>query len=640
MSKMDFPPTREEKRKVHSIEDIQKIGMQIEKEGKDPELSSDDYLFIVQKFAHAFCSTKDKTQQHSQLTFSLFSSFIHNTLTPNKKGTRILDGVFEALVKIKNNNPQGAAILLQYIGADLEYVDPDILIDSFSQMEKTRDRYDDSFNSRIISTSVYNIKYKDWFLQRILKRLDVTTTSDIDRSSRTLDYLWRVFAMSHYESYAHDKNLKQIQRELTRISEDPRSNYFLKVYVDRILEISHTSISLQALNSMDEAKEYAKGTFAFSADSVDWESFTHDIDKKNIPTGMLISSPQEYEKIKTYFNEDEDNASDFLYILHNFHSLSEKDIVIDRNKKITSKDLQDFALIFSPFFYTYLNNDIQLDLKNLSIQEQFQLLHYIKTHSVSDMERVKTFNARYSTIGFRTFLSLEQGGRAMGDTILALGENLPPESAKKLFEKYSEIVDVVSNLTEGSLKNITEKDSLNSVAMLHELKEKMILKGKELLSSYEEKLTNGALSIEKMHKDLSELKADTEMFRTFFRLAREEDDQVTITDFKALEIARERQTNELYEEAIVEMEAIIERNYKDTPELRQFVLDSLRKNIREGGGHTTVNLLKRDGKIIAFDRLDERDDGSLYFGSFNVDPSYCSSKIGDAFFQASIAPHM
>ena len=69
----------------------------------------------------------------------------------------------------------------------------------------------------------------------------------------------------------------------------------------------------------------------------------------------------------------------------------------------------------------------------------------------------------------------------MGDKILTLGEKLPKESAKVLFAKYGEIIDEVDNI--GGYIEKSMKGQVSAL-IIDKAKENLLIKGKDLLSSY------------------------------------------------------------------------------------------------------------------------------------------------------------
>jgi len=397
-------------------------------------------------------------------------------------GTSVLDYIYKAILKTRKNKPQEAERVLSLIGSHLEYVNPDLLIDSFCENNRSKinSSFDASFNSKLGSVAVYNLRYKEWFIDTILDRLAIKNQKDFDKAVRTLDFLWAVSSISHYESYAENHNLGLIQDKLKELSENPETNYFIKMYVDQINELSRTRWSLQTLNFMDKPKETAQGVFTYTADSFGWvNDFNEDFESEEnepTPTGLYVSNSGSYEKIKDFYNNVEAGLEDPQFFLENFHKLNEKDINV--NEQVSEKNLEDFELISGPFFRRYIEKDLGIQLQNLSLPEQFQVLEYMKSISVEDMKQIKKFNTMFSYQGFKTFLSIAHGGQEMGNKILTISENLLQEQARDIFSSYSDIVDNASLLQKKTEGILGENLSL-------QIFEALLVKAKDILLSAE-----------------------------------------------------------------------------------------------------------------------------------------------------------
>lgn len=310
----------------------------------------------------------------------------------------------------------------------------------------------------------------------------------------------------------------------------------------------------------------------------------------------------------------------------------------DETEKEKTERLQ-YLNEFKNKYYKLANDEIFSEtntrLNNLTFKEQGSFLQYVS--SSDDKNALYNFLRKYRENGIRTFISVQQGGKEMGDKILILGEKLPEDTAKIVFAKYGEIVDMVNSIEETIKK---EYKLPPSPEMIDKLKETLLISGKNLLTSQGDKVLQGEFSEELLLKSLENTKTDIILFKNIFKIARENNPEMSFEDFYEIEPEKICDTSLISNEDISEIQKIITENYTTDKKLGEYAFDSFKKAIKENNNLSEVNFLKRNKKIIALDRLDIKEDGSAYFGSFNVDPKYCSSKIGDAFFQATILPQM
>lgn len=436
-------------------------------------------------------------------------------------------------------------------------------------------------------------------------------------------------------------------REKIQNEKKEDENYFLSLWVENLQNNQHRDV---------HSKEIAPKVFLYQKL----------VDYKRVPR---VSRPEDFQDVVTVQKEMEDLENEYTKLQTSKKSFAIRKLLTDElgerlhmvrekyenyfadnnlehqfiisNKKVETLGnmIYDLSFFTSNHIQNKFENDFGVRLNFLPLADQVYFLDYIKSKTRREMKKVMEFTKQFKVDGIRTFLALEQGGREMGDKILELGAVLPRETAEVLFKKYSEIVDIVAVLSEDALGKVSKNDTHNSPEMVITLRERMMEKGKQLLSAYGQKVKNGSLDIDRMKNDLDELKIDTEMFRTFYKLAKEREPETSLEDFSGMEIVK-KNTIDFDDGEIQEMRQIIAKNYRDNEKLLEKVMESFTKALSKSSDQTEFFVLKRDGRVVAFDRLDNNDDGSAYFGSFNVDPAYCSSKIGDSFFQATILPQM
>jgi hypothetical protein len=306
-------------------------------------------------------------------------------------------------------------------------------------------------------------------------------------------------------------------------------------------------------------------------------------------------------------------------------------IAFNKDGEILRENMKN---MLNPNIRDALYRDINIDLTQLQ-KEQAYLIEYISNKKRGEILPLKNFINNYGKEGLKSFISCAHS-EEMGDKILELGdsEKLPKEVAEKVFAKYGEYIDAVDTVEEMIKK---EYKFPPSSELIDKTKESLLTRGRDLLLTQNEKLSQKKFSEKEFIQSLENISVDVDLFKNIFRIVKENNPETSFEDFAGLVPEQVTTREDIDDLDISEIKRIIEKNYSNE-ELRKAVFESFEKAINSK--NSTLNLLRRDEKVIALDRMDRREDGSLYFGSFNVDPDYCSSKIGAAFFEATVLPLM
>ncbi len=116
-------------------------------------------------------------------------------------------------------------------------------------------------------------------------------------------------------------------------------------------------------------------------------------------------------------------------------------------------------------------------LNSFSFPEQFRIFEFMYTAGEDTVMKIKSLSdsKKFGVTFFRTFLSIEQGGKEMGDKIIKIAEKLPYLNARMIFKKYSEIIDSANKITE-VLKNRFGKEETPELA--NAIRENVLKKAK------------------------------------------------------------------------------------------------------------------------------------------------------------------
>jgi hypothetical protein len=255
--------------------------------------------------------------------------------------------------------------------------------------------------------------------------------------------------------------------------------------------------------------------------------------------------------------------------------------------------------------------------------------------SVKESEKIVGFSKVFGKNGLRTFLSVEQGGKEMGDKILKLGEKLPEDVAREIFKKYGEMIDRVDEVTEVLKQklNFTEKSTDSEDA----IKNNLLLRAKNLLEKYADDLNKNPKEI---LEEIEKIKVENVLTLSIFQ-SLHETKGIRFEDMKDFSFSYESQLNEDEEK---EGEDIINKNYKDAPqEAREAILSSFKIAVNQKDKDINFPNLKYKGKMVSFMQLNfakykgSEDYGKkVYFGSFNVDPDFANGEIGSAMMERTV----
>ena len=441
--------------------------------------------------------------------------------------------------------------------------------------------------------------------------------------------------------------VRSLVATLEKKASSPLSNLLLSQYVQKIIsdpkpqgtsiEGNRDLIEIGNNQFADVSMGIWSDTFSVS-EPEDYEAISALLQKKSTARNALGQDARRVLAGYAYSEEEKQ----LKVILNNVKNIPTKPI--DASLLSASKThipTADYARLFGLIwsndeFRKNVERSIGIQFKEYSLPEQAQIIDFLTTLTNSESSNIQQFSETYGKTGFRTFLSMEQGGKEMGDTIVMLGEKLPHESARLLFAKYGELVDAATVISEEEIKKYYKNPNPE---LAERLKTKLLSRGKSLLEGYADSVAKGTLDESKIPYELDSLKADNELFRNLFRLAKEDDKNASFEDFLEMSVGH-TSGGMLSEqpEKIEKMKQIIRKNYPDNPDLQATVLASFENKVQKNNEATSIHLLERNNEVVAFDRIDYLPDGSVYFGSFNVDSQYCSAGIGNSFFKATVQP--
>jgi len=303
----------------------------------------------------------------------------------------------------------------------------------------------------------------------------------------------------------------------------------------------------------------------------------------------------------------------------------------DQNKK-RMHYLQEFKENYFHFYDNTFMERSGIRFNNLSFPEQGEYLIYHKSTTEDQRETLFDFLQRYGENGLRTFLSIEHGGREMGEKILTIGEKYPQEVSDKIFAKYGELVDT-ANSVESYLENEFQEAD---VVTVRQTAENLLLRGKALLSTLADAEN---LQSEDILLKLERMKDEVFLYTASVKALRDTDEDFKLENLEKdhFEILSGPELTNKGEDVTQHMKDIYLVNYKGeqfTDAFREAIIESFEKNL--SNPQSRFYVLKHQGEIVAFNCFTPQEDGSVYFSNFNVDPTYAHARLGEAMMEASL----
>ncbi len=303
-------------------------------------------------------------------------------------------------------------------------------------------------------------------------------------------------------------------------------------------------------------------------------------------------------------------------------SLNESSISKMNSDNVIDADFVDYIALQQSFIKQQIQADLDIDLSRLSIPEQFYFLSFSKRMNVNNVHKLKTLTQNITSNKdklnrLKSFLSLEQGGKEMGDKILQIGENLDEQDVNIIFAKYAELVDITSEVE----KYIKEQFGDVTQEQIEQIVEKLLVRGKKLLELVADNLELSRESLHKVLQKIGNVSADIELFKATIKNARRDGINVLeqMKDMRIMTLSgKELQNNE---KIIKRMRKMYADNYTQYPKLQKVLVDSLDDKLSDSNTlfHIATYKDEQDKQIMTFLTTQKQENGNIYFGSFNTD---------------------
>lgn len=536
-------------------------------------------------------SNKANFQKQSDLTnwINFAISLEANKLQQNNKPATVsFDNSFQSIIKLYQKYPEAVRKFWSIFGQSAHMVDSKILVDGIAKINASYD-FDQDFkiDTLHIFNLIYSVHGKGKDLDKIiLSKLDFDQPENFSQTGIFLNFLKRLHSVSEdfIFSASSQNDIKQL---LQKIIADNKGSYLLNLRAkDLLLEIDG-GINKESGSLQYKIAPGIKAQYRDDEEKVYIQNESQEMRPLNIADIKAIKDSEATE-------ENEETMLDFTYL---------------SNLKIRK----------------HITNDIGIDISGISLSEQAYFLKMLKDKTYQEMDPIKNFVKNYGKNGFKSFLTLEIDKNS-GERILEIGKNLNSENANLIFAKTAEIIDLAEKESE-ELTDIFFKSGNGNVDM-PKVKYELLKKANEITVRLSEKIGGRKVNIEEYISDIDNSKAEIMLLYSAIKSAKTQGLEIDWENIKDFNFDIKDFINDLDEGTKKEMLTVAERNWRQNEKLKDVVVGGLKESLGNSQNQKWY-VCKFQGKIVSFVRFEKTNHGTLYAGSFNVDPEARGVGVGE-----------
>ncbi len=495
----------------------------------------------------------------------------------------------------------------------------------------------------------------------ILKSLDLTSSQSTMKCMKLIPFLERTFLEASFNSYDED-SYNRIMSPILEVLEEklsnPKNNYFFTTYLAGLARQEYVEDHSQTMKPI----RFSQNTFLLEggrlSEPVDptiienlLKEYNNLIDSDEYQElhgsmGHVFSSRKQILKEvlakKFRFSETTDYEHALFSYFRTGKNIKEELRTFGTQRGISQEKIDHFIYFNTTGIRKIIEQDFQINLYKFSLPEQFSFFEFIHTQTLGSIEKPKKHMERYGNEGFRTFLSLQYGGKEMGDKILDLGEKLPQATAKKIFEKYSQIVDSVQSILDVASNGFKKQLTLDP-QLISTIEQSLYTRGALLLKNFHTTLIKGDTNnleslVQDIEHELDRINADTLVTLSVFKHAVRNGYELPLTDISG-SVFSKRDTQDFSGDEIDEMSHIYKKNWENYPDkaFTQNLVKTFQSAFDKNNPQKNyIYTFAKDNHIRAFVRFEEQQDGSLYASALNVDESTKGLSLGEAMMDEAL----
>jgi hypothetical protein len=299
-----------------------------------------------------------------------------------------------------------------------------------------------------------------------------------------------------------------------------------------------------------------------------------------------------------------------------------------------------------------IRNDFDVDLDALSLRMQNQFLNFIKHRESSDISSIINIANKFGEhkMNFlKSFLSLEFDENN-GSRIISIGEKLPGESAKLVFEKIAQLVDLVEK-ENAELAKIIFKDSEKDLP--DNLQAELLRKAHQIILRFSTELESGGQAseekIQKLLADLEKSRIDIDIMASLLIAMKKAGEGQNVSEIRGVEMVSisgeelkkdrelEVKLEEMYrasnsQKSKKDLERLLsdfERHKQCDPRFHLVYFDKNDKDQPKKSLENLVGFMRSS----SFDGKRELPEGERYLGATNIDPILQKFYFGENFLR-------
>ncbi len=236
-----------------------------------------------------------------------------------------------------------------------------------------------------------------------------------------------------------------------------------------------------------------------------------------------------------------------------------------------------------------------------------------------------------------------------------LPENIEPNIADRIFQKYGEIVEMAQRIRKEAPsllktnKEVSEED-------LDKISEQLLNKAKCLLDNFIVKIKQGEkINEEEFLQELDDYRADLLLTLSVYKGLKGKIDVEDLHNISfervsadkyaqyrdiILQLGEGRYKKRKNEDEVIkelrEMFELYKKNYKDRPKLQKILLKSFAQSLVNNPENIHLFIVKSQGRVVGFNRFEKQSKDKKYFGSCNVMPAAQRLSVGGALFRYAV----
>ncbi len=511
-----------------------------------------------------------------------------------------------------------------------------------------------------------NKDYKDKIQKDIQPYISIIkkqySDSNFSQKNNILNFIDRLYSVAMFSGTMNlRRSISQLGKEMYEVEKKEDGNHYIFLHVKKLVEsgddhkdmytrvgpqqyITGTKKELYISEPKDflELAEIIPKPPLLFKESCQLEEKISEKYKRKTKQGDVIHQPLEICKK----NSNDPDCIRYITIKKEEEKINNRLNELFSNRLedyLKSRGIKNFDTDFLFFQLESLKEAFKekssIDLQSFALNEQYNFFEYTKEAKNSEAEKLYSFCRKYKEAGFRTFLSVEHGSKEMGDKILAIGDRLPENTAKEIFEKYGQIVDNVNNIITFA-KNNFKQEIKTDPELIRKIEETLFTKAKQLLLQMNDRLEHqNNMGLINISNELSRINADTITTFSIFKQAVRNGEELPIESIEG-SIFSKKNASEFDITQVEEMVQLYEENWKNHPD-KEFA-SSLKAYFktaflpRSNQEKNYFYTFEKDDHIRAFVRFEEKPDDSLYASALNVDEASKSFGLGEAMMDEAL----